>query len=315
MKLAIIYDKECRKLTEHAYSVTYRDMLHALIDRFDVQEINDHCSAHDIDAEAVLFYDLHSSHHVTIDGIQKHPALKLTYFNDPHQNEQTGRYRNGPIFHKLGAEQRSHRAMERRIDYIICPYRDAYYTYIAPHIDNAEKRLWWMPVAPSGERYPNACTPLTDRKIAVLGNGSINDGNVGGYDFRRWAYSQPCIYYIDHTSRRQDVPRGESYGVFLGHYAASAALNSLYVVPKYLEIPLAGCVCFCQMIPDYRDMGFEDGVNCIAVDKNNLRERVEEFKKKPEAYQAIADAGRDMALKYTAKEFAKNLEMKLVKEH
>jgi hypothetical protein len=123
MRLAIICDPECPKLTERSYSATYKDMLMAVIHRFSeerpMQHITKSCSAKDIEADVILIYDIHSSHHIEIDGLAEHKAIKYTYFNDPHQEEFKGQYRGGPKVHKLGAEERVRRALLRGVDYII----------------------------------------------------------------------------------------------------------------------------------------------------------------------------------------------------
>jgi hypothetical protein len=63
MRLAVIYDPQCPKLTERSYSATYADMMFAVWERFTpyVQTITDSCSAKDIDADVILIYDIHSS--------------------------------------------------------------------------------------------------------------------------------------------------------------------------------------------------------------------------------------------------------------
>jgi len=198
------------------------------------------------------------------------------------------------------------RAKFRGVTHIICPYRDGYFKYLSQY--NGDMSLIWLPIAPRDRRAYQG--PLSTRKHEVLVTGNAWPGKNGfrPYEFRRWAYEQEFM------TKQSINAVGPFYQAMISQYAGALAACDCYVVPKYLEIPLAGCVCFCQMIPDYKEMGFEDGVNCIAVDETNLRDRIEEFKKTPEAYQVIADAGRQMALKYKAKEFAKNLETKLVKE-
>jgi len=309
MKLALIYDLKCPKLTENSYSRTYLDMFEAVIERFEeVQHITDNCSAQDIEADVILIYDIHSSHHIVINGIENHRAVKYTYFNDPHQTEFKGQYRNGPKVHKLGAENRVRRALLRGINFIICPYKYGYFKYIAPYLTNPEDMLFWFPPAPSNKRFPLRMRPLLKRKHKILGNGSLNDGGLGGYDFRQWAFSQPETFYLKHTMDRPDIPRGADYCKLLCSFSAALALNGLYTVPKYLEIPLAGCVCFAQDQEDYRRMGFEDLKNCIIVNKENFRNRANAFlNAKPGDiyYQKVAREGRMLIeSKWTAECFA-----------
>ena len=307
MKLAIIYEPTFPKLTESAYSQTYRDMFLAVIDRFEeVQHITDSCSAKDIEADVIVIYDIHSSHHIQIDGLDKHKAVKYTYFNDPHQQEFKGKYRIGPKVHKLGPEERVRRALLRGVDYIICPYQTGYYEFIAPYLSNPNDMLFWFPPAPSYKHYPLRLRPLSKRHHKILGNGAID--NIEGYAFRRWAYSQPETFYMTHTYNRPDVPRGANYGDLLCRFAASLALCSRYVVPKYLEIPLAGCVCFAQDQKDYRKMGFKNLENCFFVNQDTFKNAANMFLNSLPGdiyYQKVAREGQKLIeSQWTAECFA-----------
>jgi hypothetical protein len=150
--------------------------------------------------------------------------------------------------------------------------------------------------------------PLSERIHKVLGNGILHDGGLGAYEFRKWAFSQPETYFIKHTIERPAVPSGTAYGQLLCQFGAALALCDIYVVPKYLEIPLAGCVCFAQDQEDYRKMGFEDGKSCILVDKSDFKKRTQAFLSSPSnyvSYQKIANEGRKLiSNKWTAECFA-----------
>jgi hypothetical protein len=305
MKLAVVYNPNDPKLSASAYSWTYRDMFLAVLDRFaPVVHVTEGCEASAIEAHAILFYDVHSSHHIEIAGLDRHPAVKLEYFNDPHQAEQRGQYRTGRSFHKLSARQRAERAKRRGVRWIICPYRGGFERFIQPHAAGME--LLWFPVAPA-DRRPFQSS-LAVRRPEVLGNGHCWPGEDGfrPYEFRRWAFGQPQITAQPH-SLDGGLAAGASYQAWLSQFAGALALCDDCVVPKYLEVPLAGCVCFCQMLPDYGEMGFADGINCVAVDRGNFAAQIEQFKADPQPYQRIADAGRATALNFTAARFADRL--------
>jgi hypothetical protein len=309
MKLALIYDPKCPKLMESAYSWAYLDMFRAVIDRFEeIQHITESCSAKDIDADVILIYDIHSSHHIEIEGLDKHPAVKYTYFNDPYQKEFKGKYDNRMKVHKLNAADRTRRALLRGVDYIICPYISSYFKHIAPYLSDPEKMLFWFPPAPSVKRFSMREVPLSLRRHKILGNGATSEGV--GYDFRNWAYSQSETFYVKHTLRRSDVPQGAGYGDFLSGFAASIAACDNRTVPKYLEIPLAGCVCFAQEQEDYIRMGFTDGINCLFIDKSNFKSLTSGFLESINApqWQKIANEGRKLIEnKWTADHFASAL--------
>ena len=214
MKIALVYNPKCPKLTPDAYSQTYRDMFLSLIDRFDsVQEITSDCNSNDIDGDCIVFFDIHSSHEITIEGIEKHKAVKYEYFNDPWQEDYWGEYRNGHKVHKLGAVQRSVRANKRGVQFVICPYEESYYRYIDQHF---EGELLWFPIAPDAERC-NKETALRARKHEVLLNGHTWSGQAGfhPYAFRRWAYKQNGTTKVPHYVFDNTTPAGLAFSEFI----------------------------------------------------------------------------------------------------
>lgn len=314
MKLCAIYDLKCPKMTERAYSRTYLDMFEAVVSKFEaVQFVNKKCSAKDIDADVILIYDIHSSHHITIEGLADHRALKYTYFNDPWQPGLEGVYKTISLYVvKLGAKERAVRALKRGINYIICPYTALYYQHIAPHLGkDADKMFFWFPPAPSHKRFKLRLRPLRDRRHRILANG-ITFGDEGAYDFRKWAYAQNESFYIQHSGLSPlDLPQGADYEKMLTAFTASLALCDTRIVPKYLEIPLAGCLCFAQDQEDYKRMGFEDGKNCILVTKENFKDRTTKFlnsRADDIYYKKVAIEGRKLIeSKWTAECFAEAL--------
>lgn len=299
MKLGLVYNPNDRKLLSQAYSQSYRDMFLALQKKFtDVLHIIRNCNADDLDCDVILFYDIHSTHDIKIDNLDNHKSIKLEYFNDPHQTEQDFE-REGVQVHKLGAEQRTKRAIERNVDFIICPSKSAYFKYIAPHIgSDAEKYLLWFPVAP--ENRLDKLLLLAERNPLVLANGSVWDGedNFRPYEFRNWAFKQSCVY------KPTKVAMGKLYQEWLTLFSGALALCDIYVCPKYIEVPLSGCVCFAQELDEYKELGFKDGENCIFVNRNNFKSKINDFKNHISDYQNIANEGRKMALNYTADKFA-----------
>jgi len=310
MKAAIVYNKKDHKLQTTTYSWSYRCMFLSLLDRFEkIISINDDCHADDIQADVIIFFDPHSSHHIRIEDIEKHPALKLEYFNDPHQKEFNGRYANGDDVYKLSAAQRVKRALDRGVKYIISPYKDGYYRYIAPHITgyggNPDDMLLYFPIAPGASLFESGRKSLGDRYPQVLANGATWANLFACYEFRRWAFNQDCVSIRQHYHLNNKTPSGKKFGNMLAEYVGALALCEFYPIPKYFEIPLAGCVCFAQYHKEYEQLGFVDGETCIYVDKNNFVDKIKAFTNNPIEYQSIADAGRRLMLsKYTSNHFA-----------
>ena len=303
MQLAIIYNSYDNKLLDNTYSYIYRGLFNALVSKFDTKLITVNCNAKDIEADVILFYDINSHHDIRIDGIEKHPALKLEYMSDPHQKEFFGRYiSTGREVHKLSAEQRIRRAFGRGGSQIICPYKAGYYRYLAPVIGkDAEEMLWYFPHSP----WFKTSNTWKDRKIEVLGNGATWDGGVGMYQFRKWAYEQPQVTYVPHVIKDKGTPSGKNYGEFLVQWAGSLALNEFFPINKYFEIPMAGCVTFAQWHREYEDLGFVDYETCVYVNKENFIDRIDDFTTYYLEYEHIAKAGKElMEQNYTADHFA-----------
>ena len=284
MKLSLVFNPKDKKLQSDSYSQTYRDMFLSLIRVFgDVQYITESCSANDIEGDVVIFYDVHSSHDIQIDGVKK--FLSYSYMNDPHQKDFTGRYMDGAEIHKLGAKERMKRATQRGVDFVICPYKNGFEKYLKPH---GKQKLVWFPVAPRQRIKP---TRLKDREQEVLANGHLWEGIEGfrPYAFRGWAYKQDGVKHVPHCVYQSDTPNAKKYQEFIGSYIAGLALCDTYVVPKYLEIPLCGCVAIMQDVDELKELGFIDGVNCVMVNKDNFHYKVKQVKGNPN--QIMADAG------------------------
>ena len=303
MKLALVYDKADHKLQDTSYSWTYKGMFDALIRRFEeISHWHDDCYAMDIDADLIMFYDVHATHHIRIDGIRSHPAVKMEYVSDPNQEAAQGTQRQfNRKFYKLGRRQRVDRFFERDIDYIICPFKDGYHYWLDEYLDDdADRLLLWFPIAPAKCDFP-----LQDRQQKVLGNGATADNGQHIYEFRRWAFEQPTVTLVPHWISDKATPSGQGYMAFLSQYTAALALHDYFPVPKYFEIPMAGCLTFAQYYREYEELGFKDGETCIYVDKENFLEKTQDFLNHPEDYSHIAENGkRLMAENYTAEHFA-----------
>lgn len=310
MKIIIIADKNDHKLNANAYSQTYYDMFKAVV--FEIRErygydpliVYGDCDASELDADVIVFYDLHSSHHVNINGIEKHPAYKIEMMNDPHQRHFEGKYQDGTPVIKLSAQERIQRAERRAVQAIWCPYYIGYYQFLQPHIKMSDIEFYHYPVCPSADRFSNP--NLMFRKHAVLANGAVSASGDPSYDFRRWAFGRLNIEHVQHCVANPLTPRGVSYGDLLAQYTGALALCDWYVVPKYFEIPLSGCVSFVQWLPELDQLGFVDGKNCIVVNKANFDSKIKQFLDDDiENYQEIADKGRELVLsRYTSECFA-----------
>jgi len=300
MKLTLVYNPVDSKLRPEAYCSVFKDMFNALVQRFEhTQFIKQDCNLEDLDdSDLIFFFDPHSSHHIQIGGIEKHPAYKMEYWNDPHQKAMEGIYKstNQPV-KKLGRDERVRRAEARGIDTIICPVRD----FFLECFPEMKDKLFWFPHAPKAAPL----WPYSERKKEILGNGATWGGYNNGYDFRKWAYEQPYVEAKKHWIVDKSTPMGSEYRDFLSEYAASMALCSVMPVPKYYEIPAAGCVCFAEHHQEYEDLGFVDFESCVYVNQDNFRMRALDFLKSPAEYGDIAFNGYKLMVdRYSANHFA-----------
>ena len=309
MKLALVYEPNDRKLSPVSCSYIYKGMFDALKKRFlgHVQDVTHSCSAQDIEADLIFFFDVHSSHDIEIEGVKNHKAVKMEYWSDPHQEEIYGTYKQtGTTIHKRGPRQRVERVINRGVDFIVSPVRDGFLKYMKPLLGaDAEKLLLWFPPAPSFEAKD---IPLKDRKPEVLANGATWAGDLKCYEFRKWAFAQPCVSFVGHCLQDSGTPNGQHYSDLLYNFAGGLALSEYYPVPKYYEMPLAGMVTFVQWHDEMYDLGFRNFENCISVHEPNFKAQIESFINNLESYQHIASAGQKLVKEnYTAEKFAERI--------
>lgn len=306
MKLALVYAKDDHKLQDDTYSWIYKGMMDALVERFEhVTHIHDDCYYADIDADLIMFYDVHATHHIRIDGLKSHPAMKMEYVSDPNQEELRGVVRQfNRRFHKLGRRQRVDRFFERGLDYIVCPFRDGFYEWMGEYMGkDAEEMLLWFPLAPTAKVKYDVRTNL--RKPRVLANGSVADGGKNIYKFRREVFKSSVVDFVEHWIHNKETPSGQGYLNFISQWAGALALHDYFPVPKYFEMPIAGCVTFAQHYPEYEYLGFKDYETCIYINRDNYEDRIKQFLVDPSMYQSIADAGRKLVEEnYTSEHFA-----------
>jgi len=306
MKLCLVYSLQDNKLHPKAYTSIFKDEFEALKNSFEeVQLVTDNCSAEDIDADLIFFFDPHASHHVKIDGLEKHRAVKMELWNDVHQEEVQGYFESTQLpVHKLGQAQRAIRTKERGIDFIITATKYLFFELFEKRFGpDIEKMTLYHPHAP---KMPEKVPLLKDRKAAVVGNGAYKPESYrGSYDFRGWGFKQSYIEYVPHALANGDnkAPMGTEYINWLSTYAG-AFTGALCPVPKYSEIQAAGCVAFLQYQKEWEEAGFKDHEGCIYVRKANLQAEVEAFLIRPDCYQDMADRGREVMQRYSAERFA-----------
>lgn len=309
MRLAIVYDPNSSKLRETAYSQVYRDMFLALIERFEgAYHITSDTDFDEVQADVIIIYDIHSTFHIDLKNIEKHKAVKYTYYNDPWQWDEKGYYNDTPDhykYDKLGAERRTKRSIERGIDYFICASPWGYHNCLLKYV--SEDKFIFFPHSPNLGRY-KCEIPITERRKEILLNGHLWSGRQGWrpYKFRQWAFMQKVFTNTTHPVIDKTLPIGKDYPPFIRQFAGACAFCTV-LVPKYQENPLSGCVSFIQSNYDSDYYGWKDMENCVYINKGNAHKRVKDFLNNIEDYQKIADAGRLKAENYTSDKFAEHI--------
>ena len=303
MRVAFVWDKTERKLQSDHYSQSYRGMFTALRDKCDyIQDINEDCDAKDIDTDIVLFFDIHSSHHISIKGLEKHPSRRYEYLDDPHQIEHSGVWQGGVPFHKLGPKQRMNRARERGVNFIVCPYKEEYLHYLYPY-SYPGCHVISFPVVPAIGLFKNRNNSWSNRANEITCSGSTISDN-GEYDFRIWALDQ--LAQLGPYGNRQQM-LGRDYPTFLALFKFGLAACTM-PVPKYFEIALAGCLPIMQWNINTFEYGFRHGENCLFVSKNNFVDTVKYVIKNPNEFETIAhNAQKLVETQYTNVQFAESM--------
>jgi len=263
------------------------------------------CHADDIDADVIFFFDPHSHHHIKIEGIEKHPALKLEYWNDIHQKTLHGILQStGQHIYKIGRKDRYDRFVARNCDHVVSPVKGMFYEFFERHFrERTDNVLWHFPHALKYHHFGEI--PLEARRHAILANGATYSSFRRGYALRKWAFTQKTVTFVPHVIFNGETPKGSRYAEFISKWAGALAMCEYYAVPKYLEMPLAGCLTFMEHTQDAVDIGFKDFETCVYVNQENFLERTQDFLNHMEEYRSIAEAGRNLvANNYPADHFA-----------
>lgn len=143
-----------------------------------------------------------------------------------------------------------------------------------------------------------------DRKNEILSSGVLTSDNSWKwfYRFRTECARSSLVTHVNKSTSNEYNAEylGTDYWRLLSRYKAAIACMSFTSVLKYFEIPMSGCLMFAEVteLNQIEELGFEDGVNCIYIDKGNYKERFQEFLDSPNnpKWKKIADAGRSLVL-------------------
>lgn len=124
-------------------------------------------------------------------------------------------------------------------------------------------------------------------------------GHSDAYEFRRWIASQSIVDKSYNFGGSENyIYKENAYFEWLQSMDAIivATGNGIYncSVAKLIEVPASGALMFASKTHDFGELGFEDNINCIVIDKNNFQERILKYKSNPNEYLDIRRRGVEL---------------------
>jgi len=302
IKVAFIYNKSSKFLSGNHYDNTYYHFFMKALQRnekiivsnFPTDDIFDASILKDKFDIILLWHNFEFEMPKKILGIQELDIPVISKSNDP-KDVKKGLKKN----------------KEWKIDYYFNIFPESYFHELYP--SNFKYKNVIMGLEPA--LYQNV-KPFGDR----IKNKILNTGNVGnfrilsrirdkirnpkftnlyGYYLRTISNQLP---YVDYTATLQHEYVNDKYPLLLQKYQTSIAASSDAPTPKYWEIPAAGCLTFMEITNFNRGkeiLEFEDGESAIFINKNNYKEKFEEYLSDPDnkKWEKIAKKGREYVLK------------------
>ena len=135
-------------------------------------------------------------------------------------------------------------------------------------------------------------------QVRARSNEVLGFGKTGSkvYDLREWSFDSGEVVSFNYAGSGNQKFSGDSFYFWLRNYDACVVGMSTiplynYTVAKFFEIPSQGLLLFAFPTVDIAELGFEDGVNCIFVTKENFKNKLEHFKNDPNLFISIREAG------------------------
>jgi hypothetical protein len=194
-----------------------------------------------------------------------------------------------------------------------------------------------------GKRF-EAKTPFSERVPKVVALGAVNpvddptvknsielkdyiqfyEGTFWTHQWRRMIVEHEAELTSIVDSQLPHYPKTKDYSYdavgLLNQYALFANDEGLMAFPpaRTYEGTAAGAVMVSSDHPSYKDLGFQDGVNCIMHKKHDIsdfREKVKHYLENPEQLSAIAQNSVEMVRsQYSHEQVARNLYKEIKKK-
>lgn len=210
--------------------------------------------------------------------VTKKPILKYIFVSDPHRSPQ----------------ERQQFISENGFAYLLAYY---YHPTLVQFAQTPAENIVHFPWAIPDE-FVNG-HPIRDRgreQILVFG-GSRSDA----YEFRNWCREFEFAEDVRYSGVENKALSDSKYFRWLQTFDAAVAAGSLdpkyrLVVPKYFEIAATGCLLFAQEAEDLDLLGFQDGKNCVVINRENYEEKARAYLRDRHSYLSIRENGRNLIL-------------------
>ena len=171
---------------------------------------------------------------------------------------------------------------ENEIEYVFSYY---YHPFLKHMPESVHDKLVHLPWA-IPEKFlvdPDAITYQNQDELHLFGASGSE-----AYDTRDWCRQFHFVRSHENSGVQNPVMSDREYFDWLTEFDAMIAAGSLsekyqLVTPKYFEIAGAGSLLFAQYCDDLEQLGIDDS-NAVIFDKENFKERSQQYLENPEQY-------------------------------
>lgn len=157
-----------------------------------------------------------------------------------------------------------------------------------------EKFVHWPWAVPDQFISGHPISVNSDRVVIFGGKQSP------AYDVRNWCREQSFVENYENSGVENKKLSDAEFYRWLSTFDAIIAAGSSdqdygLVTPKYFEVAAAGALLVGQYCEDLPDLGFDDS-NALIFRKEDFVDRVQKYRKHPEAYLDRRERGRELIL-------------------
>ncbi|MDD3897226.1 MAG: glycosyltransferase [Candidatus Peribacteraceae bacterium] len=141
---------------------------------------------------------------------------------------------------------------------------------------------------------------INSRNLRVRSDRVAIWGATGRYyALREWCGTLPGVDVYPREIAGHNATSSQYYRRITDFDAAICAVSEnpcvLYPVAKINEIAASGALLFVQEMPDLALHGWNE-TNCVPFTRHTLPEKLQEYRRNPESYLPIREAGRQLVI-------------------